>query len=99
MISFIEGKIEYLGEKFVIINTGAIGYRLYIPPKILTTLAKNQEKVKDQKVKFFVHSQLNMREGVFDMYGFQNQEDLDLFYLLTSVSGIGPKNAMGIMSS
>jgi holliday junction DNA helicase RuvA len=94
MISFIEGKIEYLGDKFVILNAGGIGYRLYIPPKILTTLAKNQDKVK-----MFVHSQMNMREGTFDMYGFTDKGDLDMFYLLTSVSGIGPKNALGIMSS
>ena len=46
-----------------------------------------------------IHSQLNMREGTFDMYGFQNKEDLELFHLITSVNGIGPKSAVGILST
>lgn len=94
MISFIEGTIEYLGDKFVILNTGGIGYKVSIIPKLLNSLTKSQEKVK-----LFVHSQLNMREGTFDMYGFADREGLELFNLLISVSGIGPKNALGILSS
>ncbi|MBI2674121.1 MAG: Holliday junction branch migration protein RuvA [Candidatus Yanofskybacteria bacterium] len=47
----------------------------------------------------FIHSQLNMREGTFDMYGFPTKEDLELFHLVTSVNGIGPKSAIGILST
>ncbi|MEK7121860.1 MAG: Holliday junction branch migration protein RuvA [Patescibacteria group bacterium] len=94
MISYLEGKIEYLGDKFVILNTGGIGYKVNIIPKLLNSISKNQSLVK-----LHIHSQLNMREGTFDMYGFDNREDLELFHLLISVSGIGPKNALNIMSS
>lgn len=94
MISFLEGKIEYLGDKFVILNTGGIGYKVSIVPKLLNSLSKSQDKVK-----LFVHSQLNMREGTFDLYGFADREGLELFNLLIGVSGIGPKNALGILSS
>lgn len=94
MISFIEGTIEYLGDKFVILNTGGIGYKVSIVPKLLNSLPKSQEKVK-----LFVHSQLNMREGTFDLYGFADREGLELFNLLIGVSGIGPKNALNILSS
>jgi Holliday junction DNA helicase RuvA len=94
MISFIEGTIEYRSDKFIIVNAGGIGYRVTIAPKTLNSLTK-----KDEKVKLFLHSQLNMREGTFDMYGFTKREDIDLFHLLTSVQGIGPKNAMNIMST
>ena len=94
MISFIEGNIEYRGDKFVILNAGGIGYKVNIIPKLLNSLSKSQDKVK-----LFVHSQLNMREGTFDMYGFQNKEDLELFHLVTSVNGIGPKSAMSILST
>lgn len=93
MISFLEGKIEHLGDKYVILSTGGIGYKVIVSPKVLNILSKSTDKVK-----FFVHSQLNMREGTFDMYGFQNKEDLELFHLLTSVSGIGPKGAMNVLS-
>ena len=103
MISFLEGKIEYLGDKYVILNTGGIGYKVVVVPKLLNILSKstdivNPEVTKAAFVKLFIHSQLNMREGTFDMYGFDKREDLELFHLLTSVSGIGPKGAMNILS-
>lgn len=94
MISFLEGKIEYLGDKFVVLNAGGIGYRVNIIPKLVNSLAKSQDKVK-----LHIHSQLNMREGTFDLYGFDKREGLELFNLLISVSGIGPKNALNILSS
>lgn len=97
MISFLEGKIEYLGDKFVILSAGGIGYKVNIVPKLVNILSKSQASV--NPVKLFVHSQLNMREGTFDLYGFEKKEDMDLFNTLISVSGIGPKNALNIMSS
>ena len=109
MISFLEGKIEYLGEKFVILNAGGVGYRLSICPKLVNSLSNRKPSVNPSAssgqgilsgpVKLFVHSQMNMREGTFDLYGFDKKEDLELFHLLKTVSGIGPKNAMGIMAT
>jgi Holliday junction DNA helicase RuvA len=111
MISFLEGKIEYCGDKYVILNTGGIGYKVTVSPKLLNILSKSNLPVKRKidfgsepteeakKIKLFIHSQLNMREGTFDMYGFQNKEDLELFHLVTSVNSIGPKSAMGILST
>jgi len=113
MISFLEGTIEYYGDKYVILNTGSIGYKVIVSPKLLNILSKSTLSVKTAEVDFnpersrtgqnavrlFVHSQLNMREGTFDMYGFQNKEDLELFHLVTSVNGIGPKSAIGILST
>ncbi len=94
MISYLEGKIEYSGDKFVILNTGGIGYKVNMVPKLINSISKSQPPVK-----LFVHSQLNMREGGFDLYGFDKRDDLELFHLLISVLGIGPKNALNIMSS
>lgn len=99
MISFLEGKIEHLGEKYLILNTGGIGYKVIVSPKLVNILSKGQPFVKSEDpLKLFVHSQLNMREGTFDMYGFDKKEDLELFHLVTSVNGIGPKSAMNILS-
>jgi Holliday junction DNA helicase RuvA len=106
MISFLEGTIEHLGDKYVILNTGGIGYRVTVSPKLTNILSKSSSSVKggddfadaSERVKLFIHSQLNMRDGTFDMYGFQGKEDLELFHLLTTVSGIGPKGAMNILS-
>ncbi len=108
-----------MGEKYLILNTGGIGYKVTLVPKLLNILSKSQEDVKDVKspsvitsadpvaqsalrgqpaIRLFIHSQLNMRDGSFDMYGFDKKEDLELFHLLTSVSGIGPKGALNILS-
>lgn len=105
MISFLEGKIEYRGDKYVILNAGGIGYKVIVSPKLANILSKSTPSVNGSTglprtaVRLFIHSQLNMRDGVFDMYGFQNKEDLELFHLITSVNGIGPKSAIGILST
>ncbi len=105
MISYLEGKIEHIGDKFVILNAGGIGYKVNIVPKLLNSLSESKPVVNGSTgsprttVRLHIHSQLNMREGTFDMYGFDKREDLELFHLLISVSGIGPKNALNIMSS
>ncbi|MBP9822510.1 MAG: Holliday junction branch migration protein RuvA [Candidatus Pacebacteria bacterium] len=94
MISFLEGTIEHSGDKYVVLNTGGIGYKVILSPRVLNTIANRKDKVK-----LHIHSQMNMREGTFDMYGFEKKSDLDLFHLLTTVSGIGPKGAQNILSS
>lgn len=111
MISFIEGKIEHLGDKYVILNAGGIGYKVIVSPKLVNILANRKSSVKTTEdpeersnegiptIKLFTHSQMNMREGTFDMYGFRAKEDLELFHLVTSVNGIGPKSAMAILSA
>lgn len=110
MISYLEGKIEYSGDKFIVLNAGGIGYKVIVSPKLVNSLTKSQDKVNpstglrvdgepSRTVKLHIHSQLSMREGTFDMYGFQAKEDLELFHLVTSVNGIGPKSAMNILSA
>lgn len=94
MISYIEGKVQEIGDKYVIISAGGVGYTLTVVPKILPILAKSEGNVK-----FHVFSRMNMRDGDFEMYGFKEREEMDLFRTLTSVSGLGPKTAMGILSS
>lgn len=106
MLGFIEGNVEHIGEKQAIISAGGIGYSITVVPKILSILSKNQDPVNPakaghvpQKVRFYVFSKLNMREGTYDHYGFTKPEDLDLFKILTSVSGLGPKTAMQVLST
>ncbi|PIR41866.1 MAG: hypothetical protein COV30_01600 [Candidatus Yanofskybacteria bacterium CG10_big_fil_rev_8_21_14_0_10_37_15] len=112
MISFLEGIIEHYGDKYVILNAGGVGYKVIVSPKLLNILSKPTLTVKtvgvgfdpepvegSKRVRLFVHSRLNMREGTFDIYGFKEKSDLDLFYLVTGVSGIGPKGAMNVLAS
>jgi Holliday junction DNA helicase RuvA len=94
MIGFIEGTVEYIGDKYAIIAAGGLGFPITLLPKILVSLTKNQGSVK-----LYVWSKMNMREGTFDHYGFTKVQDLELFRILTSVSGLGPKTAMQVMST
>lgn len=91
MIGFIEGKIEYSVDKYVIIDVGGIGYKIYIS----TSVFKNLPEI-GNKVKLFTH--LHVREDILDLYGFLDKNELDFFEMLISISGIGPKGAMNILS-
>lgn len=102
MLGFIEGTVEYIGNKQAIIAAGGIGYAITLVPKILATLSKKQEGVNPSevlRVKVFIFSKMNTRDGTFDHYGFTKAEDLELFRTLTSVSGLGPKTAMQVLST
>lgn len=102
MLGFIEGTVEHIGDKQAIIAAGGIGYAITLAPKILASLSNIQGPVnpsQERRVKVFVHSKMNTREGTFDLYGFTKIQDLELFRILTSVSGMGPKTAMQVLST
>jgi len=94
MISFISGTIEAVSEREIIVNTGGVGYRVILPERIHSILSKI-----GGKVKLFVYSNFNAREGLFDFYGFEKPEELAFFRLLLTVSGVGPRSAQGLLSS
>lgn len=94
MISFLRGKVIELGKTYIILDVNGVGYSVYIPVKAINSLSKIEGEVKVYTQMFF-----NQREGTSQLYGFLKKDDLETFDLLTSISGIGPKNAMHILSS
>ena len=94
MISFLRGKVVELGKTYIIIDVNGVGYRVYMPVKALNILAKANEEVK-----VFIDTHFNQHDNRTDLYGFMKKDDLEVFGLLTSISGIGPKNGMNILSS
>ena len=91
MIASIEGKVLEISGRNAVIAAGGIGYRIF-------TTSANLEKLKVGENIFF-HTHLAVRENSQDLYGFREKEELSFFELLVStVSGIGPKSAMAIMS-
>lgn len=98
MISFLHGKVIELAKTYIILDVNGVGYSVYIPLKAINSLAKINNEVKD-RVKVYTQMFFNQREGTSQLYGFLKKEDLETFNLLTSISGIGPKNAMHILSS
>jgi len=92
MISSLEGKIQLKTEKYAIIETGDIGFRVLFPQKILLSLPQI-----GQSVKIFTY--LSVKETGWDLFGFLRYEELEFFELLISIAGIGPKTAMNILSA
>lgn len=90
MIMTLDGKIDHIGLNFIILEVRGIGYKIYLNTEVLAKVKK------EQNIKFFVHQYI--RESQLDLYGFLTFEELELFELLISVSGIGPKAAQAILS-
>lgn len=91
MIGLLEGKIEFRKTNYLILNVGGVGYKIFCSQSTLDKLPHES-----QKVKLFTH--LISKEGIFDLYGFLDFNQLELFELLISISGIGPKGALSILS-
>ena len=91
MISLLEGKLEFRGERFSIVSVGGVGYKIFVGPG---TLEKLPQKSGD--VKLWTH--LYVREDALELYGFLHLAELDLFEMLIHVSGIGPKGALGVLA-
>ena len=90
MISQITGKIILKAEKYVVIETNGIGYKVFATTELLS-VAKSDELAK-------VWTYLAVRENALDLYGFSSKEGLDFFELLITISGVGPKTALGILN-
>jgi len=91
MIGFLCGTIELNTDKYVIINVNGVGYKVYISGNTFKNLPKKEEKVK-------LYTYLYVRENLMDLYGFLAKEELQFFELLISISGIGPKGALGVLT-
>ncbi len=90
MISRITGTVIDKSEKFAVVDVNGVGYKLYCSMDTLAgieldTLAS-------------LHTYLVVREDALDLYGFGSADDQGFFELLISVSGIGPKSALGILN-
>jgi len=89
MIGYIEGDIIESTEKYVIVKAGQVGYQIYCPQGILTTALSGNS------IQLWI--ELVHREGAIELFGFKKQESRDLFKLLTTISGIGPRSGLGIL--
>ncbi len=92
MIATLEGILEYRGNDSVIINVGGIGFRVHISGSTSSHLGAVKDKV-------FLYTHLHLREDNVSLYGFASNEELALFKNLISVSGVGPKVALALLSA
>lgn len=92
MYAYIKGSLEYLTHQEAIVEAGGVGYRIFISPK-------TRSKLPDlgKEVKLFTH--FVVREDAMELYGFYSAEELFVYEQLISVSGVGPKVGLAILSS
>ena len=91
MIALLSGKIAYKGIAHVVVDAQGVGYRVFIP---LTTFYEIPET--GQPVTLHIHT--SVKEDAIHLFGFYTMQERELFQLMISVSGIGPKVAMNILS-
>lgn len=91
MIAFIEGRVASVAPDSAVIQAGGIGYRVFCGPSTLSGLREGAEAK--------LHTHYLVREDGHSLYGFRTTEELGFFELLTTVTGVGPRVALAIVSS
>ncbi len=91
MIGYLRGRVLLLESEGCLLDVHGVGYRLILPSNLLSGLRIGQECA------FYTH--LQVREDAFTLFGFPDLAEYELFLLLLTVSGIGPKAAIAILST
>ncbi len=92
MFYFIQGPLALLKPSFAVVTAGGVGYKLTISDRTYDALSSAASK----ECKLFTH--LAVREDGVELFGFLTEAEMDTFLLLTTVSGVGPKAAIAILS-
>lgn len=92
MFAYIKGSLEIKGNDHVVIDVGGVGYKIFMPATTINRLGEIGDIVK-------VHTHYHVREDDISLYGFCTLEELRMFELLISVSGVGAKSANSILAN
>ena len=92
MISYIKGELASLTDDGIVVENNQIGYEINVPLSVMNELPNPGNEVK-------IYTYLYVREDAMKLYGFLTKDDLNIFKLLITVNGIGPKGALGILST
>ena len=92
MYAYIKGSLEIKTTEYIVIETNGIGYKVFMSESAIDKLGEIGSKIK-------VFTYLKVREDEMSLYGFNTNEELRMFELLLSVSGVGAKSAIVILSN
>lgn len=92
MIASLHGTLSAIGKDFVVVQVGGVGFLVFVPQRLLREL-----EGAGQEITLFTY--LHVRENELTLYGCGSEEELALFRLLQTVSGIGPKVALALLSA
>lgn len=92
MITSLYGTLEAVGEDYVVIRTGGVGLKVFVPATLHKSLGARGSQIG-------LHTYLVVRENALALYGFAEEEERTLFEMLLGVSGIGPRMALAALST
>ncbi|MCI7061810.1 MAG: Holliday junction branch migration protein RuvA [Lachnospiraceae bacterium] len=92
MIRYIKGTLEMIEEDAVVLDNHGIGYRILVSPAMLDSLP-------DMGSEMRIYTYLNVREDAMQLFGFGSMDELEIFKMLITVSGIGPKAGLSILGT
>ncbi|WP_040164370.1 Holliday junction branch migration protein RuvA [Microbacterium gorillae] len=91
MISSLRGSVLHVSSDSLIVEVGGVGFTVAVPPDVARTSHAGDTVA--------LHTHLIVREDLLSLYGFASREELEVFTILISVSGVGPKSALGVLSA
>lgn len=91
MIGSLKGKIILRTDKFLILETAGVGYKIFTSPDVLSKTGKA-----GGETSLWTHT--HVREDTLELYGFLDREELEFFEMLITISGIGPRSGLAILS-
>lgn len=90
MISSLHGSVLHTSSDQVVIDVGGVGFSVAVPADVAHTATVGE--------RLLLHTSLIVREDALSLYGFADRSELEIFGLLISVTGVGPKSALGVLS-
>ena len=91
MIASLSGTVLALNQQQAVIDVSGVGYQVYLTPQTSLKLRLGESAR--------LHTALIVREDAFTLFGFSSVEELEMFDLLRSVTGVGPKSALGVLAA
>ncbi len=92
MIASLEGTVQVKRDNWLIVNVGGVGYRVYVSPAVAAEVGAEGDVIQ-------LYTHLHVRENEMSLYGFRTLEELELFELLLSVNGVGPRVALAFLAT
>ena len=92
MISYLKGELTEIRENYIVVEVGNIGYEVAVAASTIMELPSIRSTIK-------LYTYLHVREDILGLFGFLSKDDLEVFKLLITVNGIGPKGALGVLSA
>lgn len=91
MISYIKGTLMHRGESYIILETGGIGYQIFVSAGFLSKMPEAGKEMK-------IFTYMSVKEDGISLFGFSSKEEQEMFLKLLTVGGVGPKGALGFLS-